>query len=141
MIDEDALEILARLCRGATTDPKVPRGTKGGIGLAEICGALADAGDPIGTDMALCIGTQDLRMRNRIEAHLEMYVMDQARRDRIKADWGKVYVAVADAFDDVYAGTRKPGGSKYYRWAASEFHGRALNAAIVMKRRLFREAA
>lgn len=138
---EDALEILARLCQSASTDPRSPRGTKGGIGLAEICAALSYAGDSMGADMALAIGTQDYRHRSKIEDHLEAYVMEQAQRSRIKADWSRVYVAVADAFEDVMAGTRKPGGSRYYRWAASEFHGRALNCAIVAKRVLFREAA
>ncbi len=141
MKNEDALEILARLCQSATNDPKSPRGTKGGIGMAEICAALAYAGDNMGADMALAIGTLDHRNRSLIEDHLEAYVMAEAKRDGIKAQWDRVYVAVADAYEDVMAGTRKPGGSRYYRWAASEFHGRALNCAIVAKRVLFRETA
>lgn len=144
--DEDALELIARLCARAMSDPKTPRGTKGGIGLAEIAGALGYCGDPLGADMALAIGTVDHRSRDRIEGHLEAYVMAQAAQARLRADWGKVYVAVADAYEDVMAfqnntAGRTGGGLRYYRWARGEFYGRALNAAIMAKRRLFRLAA
>jgi len=140
--NENALEVFSALVRAAGMDPKTPKGTRPGIHLAEIGAALAYTGDRIGSDMVLAIATQDFRRRNAIEGHLEMFVFREAERRRRKADWGCVAAGVVDAFEDVMQGLPQPNGaSVYYRWARSEFWGRAVNTAIVACRRLFREVA
>ncbi len=140
------LEILAILVKGASMDPKSPRGTKPGLSLADVTTQLAWAakldGDPIGADMALALGTQDWRLRDKIEGHLEQYVFAEAAKDGVQADWGKVFAAVVDAFEDEMKGKPTgPGGSRYYRWARAEFRGRAENVGRIFKRLLYREVA
>ena len=139
---EEAIEVFSGLVRTAGMDPKAPRGTKPGLGLSEILAALSYAGDPIGADMVLAIATQDYRRKNAIEAHLEAFVFGEAKRRRRNPAWEVVYRAVVEAFEDVMQGKPAPnGGSLYYRWARSEFYGRAVNTAILGCRALFREAA
>lgn len=143
--DREPLELIATLARCASgMDPKSPKGTKPGLTLSDIAGALGMVGDSMGADMAIAIATLDFRKRDAIEGHLEMYVMEEARRGGYQPRWETVYPAVAEAFEDVMAGRSKREGrtvSRYYRWAYAEFIGRAQNAAIVACRRLFRTAS
>lgn len=140
--NESALEIFSQLVKTASMDPKSPRGTKPGIGLAEIATALSYADDGIGSDMVLAIATQDYRKNDSIRAWLEQHVYEEAKRRGWKVNDAAAFDGAQKAFIDVMAGAPQPNGaSPYYRWARSEFYGRAVNIAIVACRRLFREAA
>ncbi len=140
--NENALEVFSSLVKTAGMDLKTPKGTRPGIGLAEIGAALGYCDDGIGADMVLAIATQDTRKRSTIVSFLEHQVWQEAKRRYRVPDGDPIFPACCRAFDDVVYGYPQPNGaSVYYRWARSEFYGRAVNTAIVACRRLFREAA
>lgn len=138
-----ALEIIAIAARtGTYRDPRDPRGTRAGITFADVCMGLARAGDRWGADMALMIGTHDVRKADEAKRVLAEYVREECARDGITPDADKVANAVERAISDaVYSPKGDRGGSKYYRWAMSELMSRAESAADSGMRQLFKRAA
>lgn len=134
-----ALEIIARASReGTYCDPRDPRGTRSGVTYADICLALGFVRDKWGADMALMIGTRDVRNAEAAKAELMGYVGEECLRDGIQPDVLKVGIAVERAISDaVYSPKNEPGGSRYYRWAMSHLMARAESAAGEAIRKLY----
>lgn len=138
-----ALEIIAIAARtGTYRDPRNPRGTRDGITFADICLGLSWARDKWGADMALMIGTHDVRKVDSANRVLAQYIRDECAKDGITPDSAKVAIAVERVISDaVYSPRNEPSGSKYYQWAMAHLMARAESAASYGMRQLFSKAA
>lgn len=138
----DPLEIVSICARqGCYRDPRDPRGTGGGITMADVCGALASQSEPIAGDMALLIGAQMVNRADEIESWLCHWVAVEANRRGSVPSLEAIGRAVELAMADAMTGKRRNGANRYYRWAVGVLYSKAQEAAGDAIRSLFRNAA
>lgn len=130
-MDVTALEMIAIAAReGRYCDPRDPKGSRAGLTYSDICGALGYVQDKLGANMALMVGTQDVRKAEEIMAAMRTYVTAESRHRRIKSDAAVIDNAVERAISDsVYSPQGDRAGSVWYDIAIRYLMARAEAAA------------